>query len=96
MSCENCEKEDEIIKKFEEFGDKLRELIDEYNLEVHSSAIASQLIQEAKIEMFCTSPCLYHMVGLLNCMLHHHIEDIWEEMKPRPEDEEETNAPSTL
>ena len=71
MACESCEKENETIKLFEEFSYKLRDLINEYNLRLGSGAIASALILESKVEMCCSSPCFYHMLGYLNTLLHH-------------------------
>ncbi len=87
MSCENCEKEDEILRKSIEFEDRLRELIDEYNTEIPVEYLASSMILEAKIEMCCTSPCFHHMLGVLSYFLHLDIKSMWQEMKPKEEDQ---------
>lgn len=87
MSCKNCEKEDKEIKKCNEFGEKLRQLVDEYNLEIPAESIAFSLILEAKIEMCCSSACFHHMLGVLSSFLHEGIDSMWEEMKPNEEDE---------
>jgi len=89
MANENApdEEKEAIIK---EFSDKICDVLYEYEEKMPEAAMAALLIHHAKASL-CSSPqahCYYHMLGVLDEMVHDGIQGIWEKMNPYREDEE--------